>query len=210
MVWWSWELGQFVILAPTVVAQRILYWGGLWIEPKFVIYLGDTNRTVTCMQPRQGWVVDLFVECRVKISSLPWLLYEWRTNLDFSNAVAVPSFFISSTKRELKILIPLGISEIATTSKVLFSSTLLISFCLDSVKGDWEVSLCSNMEMSAICWNLTGKLWVRAGFWRGVSGVSMSTSLLPLLFSSLNWPKSDSESCELCNMGFWVSECSYR
>lgn len=49
--------------------------------------------------------------------------------------MAVPAFFISSMKHELKILLPLGISNMNTTSNTPFSSKPLISFYQDSIKG---------------------------------------------------------------------------
>ena len=47
-------------------------------------------------------------------------------------ALSVPGYFISSTKRDLKILAPSGTSEASMNSKALLSNRPLISFCLDS------------------------------------------------------------------------------
>ncbi len=52
----------------------------------------------------------------------------------------MPAYFTSSTKRELKISILLGMSPPVTTLKTPFSSSLIISFCLDVVYSAGGVS----------------------------------------------------------------------
>jgi len=60
------------------------------------------------------------------------------TSLDFSKALSVPAFLISSTNRELKILTPFGTSAVLMNSKTPFLSKPFISLRRDSV-NDGEV-----------------------------------------------------------------------
>ena len=77
------------------------------------------------------------------------------TSLDFLKALAVLIFLFSFTKRELKILMSLGTSEIKTNSKTPFSNRLFISFYLNSInrvgiRKMEESFSCRKMDISAI------------------------------------------------------------
>ena len=66
-------------------------------------------------------------------------------SLDFSKALSIPGYLISLIKHELNIWTPCRTSLFVITAKTLFSNSLLISLCCESVNG----AFCTRTDISA-------------------------------------------------------------